>query len=309
MTLRQLEILTAIKECGTLTAAAERLYISQPSLSTSLKDLEQELGVVLLHRDHNGVTFTAVGEEVYLYSERILEQIREIQSIPSDEESAKNRSMTLASNFFGGTSLLAETILALQKMCQECHKYQFANTVERQPWEALVSNLIESKLDLALVAIDNFNEEKRQHDIEDSALIFEELYREPYYIVARKGHYLCGRRLTVLDLAQYLFVAEDNKVNDYIKLAYGDSYALKNTLFIESQTGLYHYLIHTDAISVMPKYELFQNNAIHGERLEILDITNFTWTRKVGYLCKKCSLDWAAELFINKLTELSKWRM
>ena len=125
MKLRQLEILVAVKECGTITGAAEKLYISQPSLSTALKELETELGVVLMQRNNNGVVFTAVGDEVYAYSQRILQNVAEIQQIPSDLETMESRSMSLASNFFSGTNLLVDTILALQHECLHCQKYRF----------------------------------------------------------------------------------------------------------------------------------------------------------------------------------------
>lgn len=308
MTLRQLEILAAVKECGTLTEAAEKLYISQPSLSTALKELEKELGVLLVHRDHSGVEFTAVGEEAYTYSQRILEKIGEIRAIPSDEESAKDRSMTLASNFFGGTSFLAETILALQKSCQECYRYQFANTVERQPWEMLLQNLMSGRLDFALVGLDDFREKERLQQINEAELRFEELYSEPYCIVVNAGHPLMGKPITILDLAQYPYVAENHKFNSYIASVYGESFMLKNMVIVESQTGIYHYLAHTDAFSVRPKFELEQNNQLHGLSLFELEVSRFNWSRQVGYILANRNIGWIEDLFINKLMELSLTR-
>lgn len=304
MKLRQLEILSAVKECGTITSAAEKLYISQPSLSVALKELEHELGVILFHRSNNGVTFTAVGEAAYQYSQRILEQIAEIQSVPSDRETLENRYMTLASNFFSGTNLLAEAILALQQACLQCRKYQFANTMEKQKWEVLVQNLLLGQLDLAVVKIDSYHEIERMQQIEKEHLIFDELYQEQLYVVARKGHPLHGKMVTILDLKKFPCIFDDNNLNDYIAAIYGDDYCLSDTLVMETQTGIRRYLASTDAISVMPQYELEQSNHIHRTQLEILQLENFQWTRKVGCLRRRRQLSWAEELFINKLYEL-----
>ncbi len=146
-------------------------------MSVALKELEQELGILLFHRNSNGVVFTEVGEAAYQYSQRILQQIAEIQAIPSDRETLENRSMTLASNFFSGNSLLAEAILALQQACLQCRKYQFANTMEKQKWDVLVQNLLLGQLDLAVVKIDSYLETERMGQIEKEHLVFDELYQ------------------------------------------------------------------------------------------------------------------------------------
>lgn len=304
MKLRQLEILAAVKECGTITGAAEKLYISQPSLSIALKELEKELGVILFQRNNNGVTFTAVGEETYNYSRRILQQIADIRSIPSDRETLESCSVTLASNFFSGTSLLAETILALQQECQQCRKYQFIDTVEKQNWGTLVQNLLVGRLDLAVAKINSYHEKERFQQIRQEHLVFDELYTEQLYVVARKGHPLSGKSITILDLKKYPCVLDDNNMNDYIAVTYGELYCMEDTLVMETKTGIRRYLTGTDAISVMPQYELEQSDRVHGSQLEVLQVEQFQWSRKVGCLRRNRQLNWAEELFVNKLYEL-----
>lgn len=304
MKLRQLEILSAVKECGTITGAAEKLYISQPSLSVALKELENELGILLFQRNTNGVTFTAVGEEAYRYSRRILQQIAEIRAIPSDKETQESFSMTLASNFFSGTSLLTDTILALQQECQQCRRYQFADLVERQNWDTLVQNLLAGQLDLAVAKINSYHEKERFQQIRQERLVFDQLYTEQLYVVARKGHPFSGKSITILDLKKYPCVLNDNDLNAYIAAVYGKSYCMEDTLVMENKTGIRRYLASTDGFSVMPQYELEQSNRVHGSQLEVLQVEQFQWTRKVGCLRRNRQLNWMEELFVNKLFEL-----
>ena len=63
--LYQLEQLLAVADCGTLSKAAERLHISQPALSASVKSLETELGVSLFKRTNKGIFLTAEGEKIH----------------------------------------------------------------------------------------------------------------------------------------------------------------------------------------------------------------------------------------------------
>ena len=74
MTLQQLKYLVTVAECGSITAAAEKLYISQPSLSTSIHSLEKEMGVTAFIRSKKGITITHEGEQLLSYARMLLEQ-------------------------------------------------------------------------------------------------------------------------------------------------------------------------------------------------------------------------------------------
>ena len=68
MTLQQLKYVIAIADSGSLNAASKNLYISQPSLSGAVKELEEEIGFELFLRSNRGVTVTAKGEEFLNYA-------------------------------------------------------------------------------------------------------------------------------------------------------------------------------------------------------------------------------------------------
>ena len=304
MKLRQLEILVAVKECGTITGAAEKLYISQPSLSTAMKEMETELGVLLFQRNINGVVFTAVGEKAYFYSRKILQKIKEIQQISSDHVIVENQNILLASNFFGGDRLLVETILALQKERQLCRKYQFTNNMEKQSWDTIIENLLRGQLDLAVVKIDSYLESEYMEQIEKEHLVFEELYTEQLCLAVRSDHPLSKKRSTFLDLCRYPCIFYEHDLNAYIRAVYGDMYCISNTLIMECQTGIRQYLESTDAVTIMSEWEIKQSDHIYGTQLDILQVEGFCWSRKVGYLHKNVDLNWGESMFINKLFEL-----
>ena len=74
MTLIQLHYLIVIAETNSLNKAAEQLYVSQPSLTSAIKELEKELGVTLLYRSGRGVTLTNDGVEFLLYAKQLYSQ-------------------------------------------------------------------------------------------------------------------------------------------------------------------------------------------------------------------------------------------
>lgn len=96
MELEQLAQLAAVKRCGTISAAAEELHISQPSLSRSLHRLEHDLGQELFDRTHNSVAFNEAGELALRHVERILADVRLMRD-DFDELSRHRRSVRIAS--------------------------------------------------------------------------------------------------------------------------------------------------------------------------------------------------------------------
>lgn len=77
----QLYRFVAVVEAGSINKASERLYISQPTLSTSLKELENEIGKTLLTRSERGVTLTKDGEVLYMYSQSVLKELQQIETL------------------------------------------------------------------------------------------------------------------------------------------------------------------------------------------------------------------------------------
>lgn len=79
-TLRQLQYLVAIADTGRFGEAADRLHVSQPSLSSQIAEMETALGVVLLERGRHGASLTPVGAEVVQRARRVLGEVEELKA-------------------------------------------------------------------------------------------------------------------------------------------------------------------------------------------------------------------------------------
>lgn len=84
MTIAQLEYLLACAQCGSFSAAAERCFITQPSLSIQIKNLEEELGIVLLDRSKKPIVPTPAGSQIIEQARRTLEALENIKKSASD---------------------------------------------------------------------------------------------------------------------------------------------------------------------------------------------------------------------------------
>ena len=80
MTLQQLKYLIEVAETGSITMAAQRLFISQPSLSKSIADLEKEMGITIFNRSNRGVYLSQEGTRFLSYARQIVEQASLLES-------------------------------------------------------------------------------------------------------------------------------------------------------------------------------------------------------------------------------------
>ena len=75
MTLQQLKYIVMVAECKNITDAAEKLFISQPSLTAAIQSVEKEMGITAFTRTNKGVELTRDGEALLSYARQILEQM------------------------------------------------------------------------------------------------------------------------------------------------------------------------------------------------------------------------------------------
>ena len=74
MTLLQIRYVLVIAEAGSMNKAAEMLYVTQPTLTSALRDLEQELGITIFYRSKRGIQLSGDGVEFLQYARRVYEQ-------------------------------------------------------------------------------------------------------------------------------------------------------------------------------------------------------------------------------------------
>ena len=82
MTLQQLQYAVTVASVGTITEAAERLYITQPSLTTAIRELEKEMNLTIFIRSNRGVAVSKEGEVFLGYARQILEQTELLKELP-----------------------------------------------------------------------------------------------------------------------------------------------------------------------------------------------------------------------------------
>jgi LysR family transcriptional regulator, nitrogen assimilation regulatory protein len=186
MNLRQLRYFAKIVECGSFSRAAAEVHIAQPALSQQVAELEQNLGVALLHRSARGVRPTAAGQALYTEA---LEILRHIERLPSIVQSAGGEAQ--GSVKFGMSSTLAA---ALGGPFMDVVKQALPKVVLRlvtQDSQTLRAQITEQRIDLALV----------YEDQPVIGFVREPLFRQSLYLIQRKKTARTPQRVTLGRLA------------------------------------------------------------------------------------------------------------
>lgn len=177
ITLRQLRALAALAETGNFRRAAERLGITQPSLSAQIAGLEAALGTALIERSRHGALPTPAGREAVRRARGICEAVTAMADSFATPERSLGGALRLGASPTVGPYLLPSVVARLRA------EYPGLSLLIREgPPAALAGDLAEGVHDLALL----------QLPVREAALEAEEVLREPLYLVLPAGHPLAA---------------------------------------------------------------------------------------------------------------------
>jgi DNA-binding transcriptional LysR family regulator len=212
MTLQQLKYVTAIADCGSLNEAAKRLFVSQPSLSSSIRELEKEIGIEIFQRSNRGVIPTPEGGEFLGYARQVYAQYELIENRYISKK-AKHKFSVSAQHYTFAVKAFVELVKRVGM-----DDYEFA-VYETKTFE-IIEDVRDYKSEIGILYLDDFNEKVLTKLIRENNLEFTELFRCPTYVFLWRGHPLAGEReITMAQLADYPCLSFDQGTNNSFYLA------------------------------------------------------------------------------------------
>lgn len=148
VTLRQLRFLTAVAEQLNFSRAAEICFVTQPTLSAGIKELEDRLGVMLVERTRRSVMLTPVGEEITARARRLLLDAAEIETVAQAHRNPFEGDLKLGAIPTIGPYLLPPALPAIRQAFPGLHVY-----LREEMTESLIEGLEAGRLDLILIAL------------------------------------------------------------------------------------------------------------------------------------------------------------
>lgn len=197
MTLQQLRYLIAIAESGSINAAARASYVSQSNLSSSMKALEEELGIEVFVRTNRGITLTNEGTELLSYARQVIEQADMLLGHYAPHDTATRR-LAISTQHY---AFSVQAFIDIAESARE-EDYEFA--LRECSTAQIIEDVRDFRSEIGILYLDEDNERVLRRAFEDAGLEFAELFRAHAHVFVGEDHPLAGRDLIEPeDLAGY----------------------------------------------------------------------------------------------------------
>lgn len=210
MRLQQLIYLEKVVEKGSINEAAKELFLTQPSLSNAIKELEQELNIQLLLRSKTGVSPTNEGREFLVYSRQILDQVNLL------EEKYKHQVLRKQS-FSVSAQHYAFVVHAFVELIRTVPNDEYRFTLRETETENILDDLVQFRSELGVLYLNSFNRKVMTKLFKEKDLTFTPLFdAHPHVFVSRSNPLTKKAILTLADLEDYPYLCyEQGESNSF----------------------------------------------------------------------------------------------
>ncbi|MCR5671403.1 MAG: LysR family transcriptional regulator [Butyrivibrio sp.] len=207
MTILQLKYVIAIDEECSMRKAADRLYVSQPGLSSAVRDLEKELGIKIFERVHNGVVTTAAGSSFIAYARSAVEQFEKVEAKYLNTGNEKASFSVSMQHYTIAVNAFIDTVKEYDPA-----EYQFS--IRETQTSEVIEDVKYLKSEVGVIALSDFNKNTFKKIFADASLEFHELFSRNTYVYLSSSHPLAGRdELSLEELQDYPCMVFDQGEN------------------------------------------------------------------------------------------------
>lgn len=267
-----------VADVGNITKAAEKLMISQPAVSKSIKSLEEQLGGVLFIRTKRGVILTEEGKEFYKYIKQAIEQINNAENKFTNLVNLETGTIRIGA----GTTLTRQVLLPYLELFHKKYpkiKIEISTSVSSE----LINKLQRGELDLVLLNLpykaNNEIEIKELKDLHD------------VFIVGASYKHLINKKLLLKDLKNYplISLARGSTTRNYF-----EEYLRENNAILEPEMNLTSFTLVIDfvkiGLGIGYSTKEFIEESLAKKDVYILDVSPKIPSRKVGIAHSKKNL-------------------
>lgn len=213
MTLQQLKYIITIADCNSMNKAAGQLFISQPSLSAAVRELEEEIGITIFHRSNKGIVVTVEGNEFLGYARQLIEQYRLINDRYIEKNSGKKKFSVSMQHYSFAVKAFVEMVKQFGM-----DEYEFA-IHETRTFE-VIENVRHFYSEVGVLYMNDFNQKVLNKILTENELEFIPLFDCHVYVYVWSGNPIAGKeKVTMKDLEEYPCLAFEQGENNSFYLA------------------------------------------------------------------------------------------
>ena len=246
MTLIQLKYILTIAETKSLNKAAEQLYVSQPSLTNALKELEKEIGITIFFRSGRGVTLTNDGVEFLIYARELYHEYEQLLHRYTEGSSYKKKFAVSTQHYSFAVNAFVDLI---KQYGQEEYDFSLRET---QTYE-IIEDVARLRSEIGILFLNDFNEAVLSKLLKSHDLEFHQLFvASPHVFISRK-HPLAGNSIiTNEELEEYPYLSfEQGEHNSfYFSEEIFSDFERRKNIRVRDRATLFNLLIGLNGYTV-----------------------------------------------------------
>ena len=232
MTLQQLRYIVTIVNCGSISEAAKHLFITQPSLSNSVRELEKEMGISIFNRSSKGIALSSQGMEFLSYARQVLEQAELLEQHYTNKKPVKRICSISTQHYAFAVNAFANLV-----SCQNTDEYEF--TLRETRTYEIIDDVKNYRSELGILYINDFNRKVLEKLFKESGLLFHPLFK------ARNS-------VAIEDLEDYPFLAfeQGEKNSFYFSEEILSTIPRKKVIYVSDRATLFNLLIGLNGYTI-----------------------------------------------------------
>ena len=246
MTLSQLKYAVTVAKAGSMNEAARMLFISQPSLSSAIKELEEDIGVEIFRRSNRGIATTPEGDEFLGYARQIVEQFLLMEEKYITREAGKKK-------FSVSTQHYSFAVDAFVKLVKKVGMEEYEFAIHETKTYSVIEDVRNYKSEIGILYINDFNEKALKKLFHEFGLEFCELLKCRVYVYLWKGHPLADREEIALEeLADYPCLSFEQGPNNsfYFAEEVLSTYEYKRLIKADDRATLLNLMVGLNAYTL-----------------------------------------------------------
>lgn len=294
MNIQQLRYVVAIANSGTFREAAEKMYVSQPSLSISVRDLEKELGFKIFRRTSSGTFLTRRGMEFYEKSQELVKGFDIFQNQYANPEEEKDE-FSVASQHY---DFLPPTITAFSERYPDYKNFRIFESTTVQ----ILDEVAQGHSEIGIIYLNNQNKKGIMQRVEKLGLEVIELIPFHTHIYLREGHPLAQKEELVMeDLADLPTVRFTQEKDEYLYYSenFVDTSASSQMFNVTDRATLNGILERTDAYATGSGF--LDSDSVNG--ITVIRLKDNLDSRMVYVKREEVELSQAGTLFVEVMQE------
>jgi len=272
MTIKHLRVFIEVAESGKMSIAAAKFYLSQPTVSQIIKELEEHYGFLLFERLSKKLFITEEGKKLLYYSKQVVQQFDELES--KMLESSKMQTLRIGSTITVGSCLINDIIKEFECIDDTVEIYSYVNNTQ-----AIEEELLKANIDIALV----------EGIVKSQDLISIPVVDDYLVLVCDKNHPLAEHRhFTVETLNDQRFVMREKgsgtreQFENYINK---QGITIKESVVANCPTAMINAVIEQGCLAVL-SVRLVQKQIKDGT-IVVLKNKDCTWNRSFSVVYHK----------------------